>query len=89
MDLNEIKLYLRIDTSDEDDLLEGLKLSAEKYLENAGVSKNYENPLYCTALKMLVANWYDTRDTININSSISAMFNSIITQLAAGGKNES
>ena len=89
MDLNDIKAYLYIDTDDEDNLLMSMKSAAETYLENSGVHMDYENPLYCTAVKMLVAGWYDTRDTINGKDTISAMFKSIITQLAlSGGENE-
>lgn len=85
MDLNDIKAYLYIDTDDEDNFLTDLKLSAETYLENSGVHVGYENPLYCTAVKMLVASWYDTRDMVNGNDTMSTMFKSIITQLSLSG----
>ena len=38
MDLEELKLFLRIDTEEEDTLIQGLQLSAEEYLLNAGVT---------------------------------------------------
>nr|DAD95064.1 MAG TPA: head tail connector [Siphoviridae sp. ctVqj4] len=87
MDLNDIKTYLYIDTDDEDALISSLKLSAEKYLKNAGIAVDYENQLYCTAIKMLVANWYDVRDSINGKDTMSIMFKSIVSQLVlSGGK---
>ena len=86
MDLDEIKLYLRVDTEDDDTLIESLKETAEQYLTNAGVKSHYENPLYCTAIKMLIANWYDTRDSAGGKDTISNMFKSIITQLVLQGE---
>ena len=40
LDLEELKLFLRIDTEEEDALIQGLQLSAEEYLLNAGVTKD-------------------------------------------------
>ncbi len=85
LELNEIKEYIRVDTDDDDEVLKSLKLSAEEYLKNSGISVDYSNNLYCTAIKMLIANWYDTRDSIGGKDTISAMFKSIITQLSLSG----
>ena len=71
MELERLKQYIRIDTDDDDILLEQLKQSAEQYLKNAGVSVGYENALYCTAVNMLVANWYDNRDVISAKDTLS------------------
>lgn len=61
MDLEEIKQYLRIDDSYDDVLIESLQMAAEEYLLNAGIEKNYARNLYALAIKMLIANWYETR----------------------------
>lgn len=81
-DIEMIKQYIRIDTEDDDILLEQLKQSAEEYLKNAGVIVGYENPLYCTAINMLVANWYDNRDVISGKDTLSIQFKNIVSQLA-------
>lgn len=81
-DIEMIKQYIRIDTEDDDILLEQLKQSAEEYLKNAGVTVGYENPLYCTAINMLVANWYDNRDVISGKDTLSVQFKNIVSQLA-------
>lgn len=61
MDLEEIKQYLRIDDSYDDFLIESLQMAAEEYLLNAGIDRDYARNLYILAIKMLVANWYETR----------------------------
>lgn len=61
MELAEIKLFLRIDHDDEDTFLTSLKAAAELYLTNAGVTQTYDNKLYCLAVQMLIAHWYETR----------------------------
>lgn len=61
MDLQEIKQYLRIDDSYDDELIESLKIAAEEYLLNAGVAQGYTCNLYTLVVKMLIANWYETR----------------------------
>lgn len=61
MDLEEIKIYLRVDGNDDDALIESLQIGAEIYLGNAGVIKDYTNNLYCLAVKLLISHWYDNR----------------------------
>ena len=41
MDLEELKLFLRIDGEEEDSFIEGLQIAAEEYLTNAGIKKDY------------------------------------------------
>ena len=41
MSLEEIKLFLKVDHEDEDEFIQGLQLSAEEYLSNAGIKKDY------------------------------------------------
>ncbi len=88
MELERLKQYIRIDTDDDDILLEQLKQSAEQYLKNAGVSVGYENALYCTAVNMLVSNWYDNRDVISAKDTLSMQFKNIVSQLAHIRKEE-
>lgn len=83
MDLNEVKLYLRIDTDDEDMLITELIGAAETYLINAGVFPDYSNAQYKLAVKMLVGEYYDGR---TLNGTMGAMFKSIIVQLSSSKK---
>ena len=83
MDLSEVKLYLRIDTDDEDVLITELIGAAETYLINAGVLPDYSNSQYKLAVKMLVAEYYDGR---TLNGTMGAMFKSIIVQLSSSKK---
>ena len=46
MDLEELKLFLRIDGEEEDLLIEGLQFAAEEYLSNAGIKMDYTKELY-------------------------------------------
>lgn len=84
MELDEIKLYLRLDTDDEDELLKSFQLSAEEYLANAGVIKDYEKNLYKLAIKLLISNWYENRIPVlsgSISKKIEYSLQNIITQL--------
>lgn len=84
MGLDEIKLYLRIDTDDEDELLSSLQLSAEEYLLNAGIEKDYEKQLYKLAVKLLISNWYENRNPIltgSISKKLEYSLQHIIAQL--------
>lgn len=84
MDLEELKLFLRIDTEEEDTLIQSLQLSAEEYLLNAGVTKDYNKELYKLAIKILVSHWFENRSVENIGKNISKIafgLDTIITQL--------
>ena len=39
MDLEELKLFLRIDGNEEDSLIKSLQAAAEEYLTDAGIMK--------------------------------------------------
>lgn len=81
MDLQEIKEYLRIDGDEEDNLLVGLQLAAEKYLENAGITKDYDNALYKLAVKLIVCHWYENREPTGNAQELAFSLRHIIAQL--------
>lgn len=84
MDIEELKLYLRVDTDDEDPLIESLQIAAEEYLLNAGVKCSYERRLYGVAVKLIVSNWYENRNPVlvgTISKEIEMSLNCIIPQL--------
>lgn len=84
MELEEIKLFLRVDSDDEDTLIQDMQSAAEIYLLNAGVTQTYDNKLYCLVVKMLITHWYENRSVILIGSISKALeysLSSIILQL--------
>ena len=84
MDLEELKLFLKIDDNEEDNLIQGLQLSAEEYLANAGIIKDYTKELYKLAIKILISHWYENRavETVGKNASkIAFGLDTIIIQL--------
>jgi uncharacterized phage protein (predicted DNA packaging) len=81
LELAELKLYLKKDEDDENELILGLHLAAELYLINAGVIVN-NSELYGIAIKLLVGHWYDNRSIIGkTDKKIAFSLDSIITQL--------
>lgn len=84
MNLEDLKLFLKIDDYEEDTLIEALQLSAEEYLTNAGIKKDYSKELYKLAIKILVSHWYENRaiETIGKNvSKIAFGLDTILIQL--------
>lgn len=71
MGLEELKLFLKIDDDEEILLIEGLQKSAEEYLNNAGIKKDYTKELYKLAIKILVSHWYENRAVETIGKNVS------------------
>ena len=84
MDLEELKLFLKIDYDEEDTFIQGLQLSAEEYLTNAGIKKDYTKELYKLAIKILVSHWYENRSVETIGKNVSKIafgLDTILVQL--------
>ncbi len=84
MDLEELKLFLRVDGEEEDKLIEGLQIGAEEYLTNAGIAKDYKKELYKLAIRILVSHWYENRTVETVGKNVSKIafgLDVIITQL--------
>jgi uncharacterized phage protein (predicted DNA packaging) len=61
--LEEVKHFLRIDFDDDDELLNSLIVAAEEFVRNSTrPDVNTSSDLYKTALKQLVAHWYENGD---------------------------
>ena len=89
MDINEMKTFLRIDYDGEDEEIQAFISAAEEYLENAGVKKKEDSPLYDLAVKQLVSNWYSNRIPIGTaTQSIEYSLKRILTQLTLGDEEE-
>lgn len=71
MDLEELKLFLRVDNPEDDVLVQSLQMSAEEYLKNAGIRKDYSKELYKLAVKILVSHYYENRAVETIGKNVS------------------
>lgn len=77
-----MKDYLRVDGNDEDSLIEGFILAAKEYLTGAGVGDSVHGGLYDIVVKMLVAVFYENRDTVEKQVNVPPIINNFIAQLA-------
>lgn len=82
--LEEAKTYLRVDNSEEDDLIENLIEAAKVYLDNATGNtfdgSNYLARLFCLTL---VTDWYENRGLVvgKVGEEIRPVINSLLVQL--------
>lgn len=81
MELEELKLFLKVDSEDEDVLVTSLQLAAEEYLANAGITKDYLKELYKLAIKLLVGHWFENREVIGKADKLAFSLSSMIIQL--------
>ncbi len=81
MNLEELKLFLRIDETEDDTFIQGLQLAAEEYLTNAGVVKDYTKELYKLAIKLLAGHWYSNREVTGKADKLAFSLETIILQL--------
>jgi len=82
--LEELKKYLRIDGSEDDDILTLLIDGAREYLKNAGVPES-ESKLYKLAVMLYVSLHYENRDPSVKIDKLNFAFESIVLQLKEYG----
>jgi len=90
MELEELKVYLRIDHDDEDYLLQSFQKMAREYIKNAVGEVDKNNELYKFSEAILVGHWYENRELARIGNAsyyIPDSFQSIIQQLRYCGDN--
>lgn len=68
-DLEEVKQWLRVDSNDDDTLIQMLIAAAKKYFKNA-TGKEYQDgnelaTLYCLTL---ISDWYENREHVGKNA---------------------
>lgn len=85
MELQELKNYLRVDTTMDDSFLISLKLSAETYILNAveNAEKVKVDERFKLAVALLVGSWYKNREAISDGNTQEIPFGvaSLIGQL--------
>lgn len=96
--LEAMKLYLRVDTDDEDDLIEAQMLAADKYISGK-VSKRQalagagetgepiyvpltEDPLYQQCVKLMVVHWFENRHVIAVGTTVVQIQHTVDSILA-------
>ncbi|MED0649760.1 head-tail connector protein [Aeribacillus pallidus] len=84
LSLEELKKYLRIDGSEDDDILTLLIDGAREYLKNAGVPES-ESKLYKLAVMLYVSLHYENRDPSVKIDKLNFAFESIVLQLKEYG----
>lgn len=88
MTLEDLKLYLRVDSDDEDLDLAPMLEAAQQYLKNAGVNIDQDNKLVDLCIKILVSHWYENRGIVNVGVTTEKLdytIDNIITQLKYTG----
>ena len=80
--VEDARNWLRLDNSDNDEVIKGLIQSAEEYIEittGKAVSKQKESPLAKTACKFLLTLWYDpqTADSDKLQRSIDNLLKAL------------
>lgn len=84
--LDEAKEWLRVDTNEEDSLIDTLINASELYLKNA-TGKTFDNSnelakLFCF---VLIADWFENREMIGrASETVRHTINSILMQLSYG-----
>lgn len=90
--IDQVKAFLRVDGSRDDELLRLLIDSAKEYLSNTGVKEEQhkKSDQYNLAIIMLVTHWYENREQVigSVSETISLGLQSIILQLKAADRYE-
>lgn len=86
--IETVKKYLRIDGSEDDDILTLLISAAEDDLADAGVAKpikNEKNERYNLAIMLFVSLHYENRDPSMKIEKLNAAYQNLILKLKLGG----
>jgi uncharacterized phage protein (predicted DNA packaging) len=82
LDVDNVKLFLRIDGTDDDAMLQGLMNAAQSYIANAvGADVDTTSDLYELACKLLISHWYENREPVGSASALAFSLDSILMQL--------
>ena len=84
MTLSDVKLYLRVDGYDENDVIQSLIDAAKDFIETGtGVTFNDADARHVLTLTMLVAHWYDTRGFIGSTTELPFTVTAQLLQIEA------
>lgn len=85
MELDELKKFLKVDGNDQDVALAGYQAAAEVYLTNAGVNKDYLNPMYKVIITVICGTFLENPNLVVAGrgslGSLEITLNALIAQL--------
>ena len=82
--LDVVKLYLRVDGSDEDSAIQGMIDAAKVFIKSGtGVAFLEADARHLMTLKMLVAHWYDNRGLIGSAAELPFTITAQLVQIEA------
>ena len=85
--LTACKQFMRVDGTDDDELITSLMTAAKKYLDGAGIPEPAEaSPLYTLAVHSLTLHYYDHRDSVGDEASFPTGLRPVINQLKHSGE---
>lgn len=79
--LNDAKVYLRVDGTDDDALIQSLIDASVEYIANAVGEVDTSSKLYDLTQKLLIAHWYENREPVGQADALAFSLESIILQL--------
>lgn len=83
MKLEDIKVYVRVDTDADDALIIGLIAAAQQYIhETTGLVYDDTNNLHQLVCKLLVAHWYEHREIVGDDKEVPYTATRLLTHLA-------
>ena len=83
MKIEDIKLYMRVDTDADDALITGLIAAAQQYLhETTGLVYDDNNNIHQLVCKLLVAHWYEHREIVGDDKEVPYTATRLLTHIA-------
>ena len=83
MKLEDIKLYMRVDTDADDALITGLIAAAQQYIhETTGLVYDDTNNIHQLVCKLLVAHWYEHREIVGDDKEVPYTATRLLTHIA-------
>lgn len=82
--LDDVKLYLRVDSTDEDNVIRMLVSSAQLFIKTAtGVEFDEKDSRHMTVLCQLVGHWYDNRGLVGTAAELPFTVTAQLIQIEA------
>ncbi|HYH05377.1 MAG TPA: head-tail connector protein [Bacillota bacterium] len=88
MTIDELKLYIKVDNTEEDNLISAFRTAAIDYIQQATGKTYAENSeVWNLAIKLLVRHWYENRvaEVPGSLSKVSYSVDSLINHIALCG----
>ena len=82
--LDDVKLYIRVDSDDEDTLIQDLMDAAKGYLQRMTGKLYTDDAVWNMAVKYLCSHWYENRDdtVVGRDAKVDHTIDSLISHIA-------